>query len=127
MRHHLIIFEGLPCSGKSTLSAYIADRLGQKEKIRFVDEGTGDHPTDYEFHALAPAGLLSSESRIVPLSDFSGDLLHQLLPYKIYDGLPWEAEKPLMLENGGNSFGRQIRMQSMCSTVCFCRIRCARR
>lgn len=98
MRHHLIIFEGLPCSGKSTLSAYVADRLGKKEKIRFVDEGTGDHPADYEFHALAPAGLLSSESRIVPLSDFSGDLLHQLLPYKIYDGLPWEAEKPLMLE-----------------------------
>lgn len=98
MKNHLIILEGLPCSGKSTISAYIANLLKQEEKVCFVDEGTGNHPADYEFHALAPAGLLSDESQIVPLAEFSGEQLEILLPYKIYDGLPWETEKPLMLE-----------------------------
>jgi len=98
MKHRLIILEGLPCSGKSTISAYISDLLKPKEKVCFVDEGTGDHPADYEFHALAPAGLLSSDSHIVSLSEFSGEQLKQLLPYKIYDGLPWETERPLMLD-----------------------------
>ena len=44
----LIIVEGLPCSGKSTTARFIAQQLG----MSFVDEGTGDHPTDYEFHAF---------------------------------------------------------------------------
>ena len=97
MKHRLIITEGLPCSGKSTFSAYIAGVLRAREPVIFVDEGTGDHPADYELHALAPAGMLGSESRIVPLSQYSGEMLEQLLPYKIYDTLPWETEKPLML------------------------------
>ena len=63
-----------------------------------MDEGTGDHPADYEFHALAPAGLLSQEAQIVPLKDYSGEMFQQLLQYKIYDFLPWETEMPLMLE-----------------------------
>ena len=46
--NRLIIVEGLPCSGKSTTSKYIADRIGAV----FYDEGSGDHPTDYEFHAF---------------------------------------------------------------------------
>ena len=98
MKHRLYIVEGLPCSGKSTISAYIAEALGQSQKVCFVDEGTGAHPADYEYHALAPAGFLGDESCIVPLSRFSGEALEALLPYKIYDGLPWEIEKPLMLE-----------------------------
>lgn len=98
MKHRLCIVEGLPCSGKSTISAYIAKILSQSQKICFVDEGTGNHPADYEFHALAPAGMLGEKSEVVPLSEYSGELLERLLPYKIYDALPWEIERPLMLD-----------------------------
>lgn len=98
MQTRLIIVEGLPGSGKSSLSAYAASVLAEQARVCFVDEGTGDHPADYEFHALAPAGLLSPEEKIVPLSQYSGAMLQRLLPYKIYDALPWEKEKPLMLQ-----------------------------
>lgn len=97
MKHRLYIVEGLPCSGKSTISAHAASLLEKQGRVCFVDEGTGDHPADYEFHALAPAGVLGAESRIVPLSQYSGDMFDQLLPHKIYDFLPWETEQPLML------------------------------
>ncbi|MBO4356451.1 MAG: DEAD/DEAH box helicase [Clostridia bacterium] len=76
----------------------MAGLLSLNGKCCFVDEGTGNHPADYEFHALAPAGLLSEEEKIVPLSDYSGDMFEKLLQYKIYDFLPWETEKPLMLD-----------------------------
>ena len=98
MRHHLILVEGPPCSGKSTVSAFVAQALARRAKVRFVDEGTGDHPADYEFHALAPAGLLGPEAQIVPLAEYSDTRFEQLLQYKIYDFLPWEAERPLMLD-----------------------------
>ncbi|MBP3656561.1 MAG: hypothetical protein J6K32_07695 [Clostridia bacterium] len=98
MKNQLFIVEGLPCSGKSSTSAFAASLLEGRGDVRFVDEGTGDHPADYEFHALAPAGLVSDRAEIVPLSRFTGRLLEQLLPYKIYDGLPWEAERPVMLD-----------------------------
>lgn len=98
MKHRLFIVEGLPCSGKSTTAAFVASLLEQQRKVCYVDEGTGDHPADYEFHALAPAGFLSPEPQIVPLSQFSGEIFDQLLACKIYDQLPWETEKPLMLD-----------------------------
>ncbi len=98
MNHRLYIIEGLPCSGKSTTSAFVAELLKQQGNVCLVDEGTGDHPADYEFHALAPAGMLWSESRIVSLKDYSGEMFNRLLQYKIYDFLPWKTEKPLMLE-----------------------------
>ena len=98
MRHHLILVEGPPCSGKSTISAFVAQALARRAKVRFVDEGSGDHPADYEFHALAPAGLLGPEPRVVSLADCSENLRDRLLPYKIYDGLPWAVERPLMLD-----------------------------
>lgn len=97
MKHRLFIVEGLPCSGKSTISGYIAGLLSCGDKVCFVDEGSGDHPADYEFHALVPSGLLSDEEMIVPLADYSAEVLEKLLPYKIYDGLPWEKEMPVML------------------------------
>ena len=93
--HRLYLIEGLPCSGKSTTAGYVASLL--KEPVCFVDEGTGNHPADYEFHALAPAGLVGEESRIVPLSEYSGEMFDRLLQYKIYDFLPWETEAPVML------------------------------
>ena len=94
--HRLYLIEGLPCSGKSTTAGYVASLM--KEPVCVVDEGTGNHPADYEFHALAPAGLVGEESRIVPLSEYSGEMFDRLLQYKIYDFLPWEVEKPLMLD-----------------------------
>ena len=110
--HRLIVFEGLPCSGKSTAAKRIADALHYKN----VDEGTGDHPADYEYHAYLDEEAMKRFSRedlrdilsasepavngaVVPLSAFEGDpLLSALLPYKIYDGLPWETERPVMLD-----------------------------
>lgn len=52
MKHKLYIIEGLPCYGKSTASAFAADLLGSGHKVCYVDEGTGDHPADHEFHAF---------------------------------------------------------------------------
>ena len=98
MNHRLYIIEGLPCSGKSTTSAFVAELLKAHGKVCYVDEGTGNHPADYEFHALAPAGMLSEKAQIVSLKDYSSEVFDQLLQYKIYDFLPWETEKPLMLD-----------------------------
>jgi len=97
-RHRLVIVEGLPCSGKSTVSAGIAEYLGGNNRVCFVDEGTGQHPADYEFHALAPIEANSSERRIVSLASVSDEQFERLLSFKIYDGLPWMTERPLMLE-----------------------------
>lgn len=84
----LYIVEGLPCSGKSTTARFIADTLAARgRKVRFIDEGTGDHPADYECHAYV-------DGQVVPLTDF----LPEGLKRKIYDGLPWDTEAPLMLD-----------------------------
>lgn len=98
MNHRLFIIEGLPCSGKSTTSSYVAELLKAHGKVCNLDEGTGNHPADYEFHALAPAGMLSEKTQIVSLKDYSGEMFDRLLQYKIYDFLPWETEMPVMLE-----------------------------
>lgn len=98
VRHRLFIVEGLPCSGKSTLARYLAGLLAERGKVRCVDEGTGDHPADWELHALAPVGMVSDREEIVPLARFSGAGRERLMPYKLYDGLPWERERPLMLD-----------------------------
>ena len=108
MHHRLYIIEGLPCSGKSTTSAYVAELLEQQGKVCYVDEGSGDHPADYEFHALAPAGMLWEEEQTVSLKDYSGEMFQRLLPYKIYDFLPWEVEMPVMLEKW-RQFVREAR------------------
>ncbi|MBQ7980766.1 MAG: hypothetical protein IJ305_04065 [Oscillospiraceae bacterium] len=111
----LYIVEGLPCSGKSTTSAFIAEELKKKYNVCYVDEGTGNHPADYEFHAfLSNTDLqnfneaeqanikLESEKKcdgyVVPISAFCGDLFKKLLQFKVYDFLPWETEYPVMLE-----------------------------
>lgn len=98
MKNRLFIIEGLPCSGKSTTSSFVASLLEQKGKVCFVDEGTGNHPADYEYHALAPAGFFSDKEEIISLSQFSGEMFDKMLQYKIYDFLPWEKEMPLMLD-----------------------------
>lgn len=94
----LYIVEGLPCSGKSSTARFVAEVLAARGKqVRCVDEGTGDHPADYEFHAYV-------DGRIIPLNTVPPEDLPALLPYKIYDDgspagrLPWETEAPLMLD-----------------------------
>lgn len=109
--NRLIIVEGLPCSGKSTTAKYIADRLNAE----YYDEGSGEHPADYEFSAFIKnevlCGFSDEEQKlikenavaktggyVVSLNGFSGALFDRLLQYKIYDFLPWETEKPVMLD-----------------------------
>lgn len=114
----LYIVEGLPCSGKSTTASHIADRLKKARAARevvCVDEGTGDHPADYEYSAYVTSGQLAafppglrervrSSSRlcldgyVLSLAQFGGAALDRLMSYKIYDSLPWEVEMPLMLD-----------------------------
>ncbi|MBQ8170677.1 MAG: hypothetical protein IJZ95_01680 [Oscillospiraceae bacterium] len=111
----LYIIEGLPCSGKSTTSAFVAEELKKKHNVCCIDEGSGDHPADYEFHAFLNEadlhGFSKSEQEkitsvcqnkkdgyIAPLAAFDGELSDRLLKYKIYDFLPWETEYPVMLE-----------------------------
>ena len=106
----LIIVEGLPCSGKSSAARYIAEKL---DMICF-DEDSCAHPADYEFHAFVRTEELEkfsddeqgeiiekserkAEGFVVPLSDFQSALFDKLIQYKIYDFLPWETEKPVML------------------------------
>lgn len=113
--NRLYIIEGLPCSGKSTTSAFVADILKEKNKVCFVDEGSGKHPADYEFHAFLTDAALSDFSNeqqknilslsektgrgyVVPLSGFQDELFDKLLKFKIYDFLPLETEKPVMLD-----------------------------
>lgn len=113
----LYIVEGLPCSGKSTAAKYIADLLKNSGKnVHLFDEGSGNHPADYEFHAyitqeqaekmeqnfqkeIVKKSIKNKAGYIVALSDFVDSEQEQLLSYKIYDSLPWETEKPLMLEH----------------------------
>lgn len=109
--NRLILTEGLPCSGKSTASEFFAQKLNAK----LFDEGSGEHPADYEFHAYIKNEELccfSDEEQakikrlcekkphgyIVPLGRFEGKLFDRLLEHKIYDFLPWECEKQVMLE-----------------------------
>lgn len=141
----LYIIEGLPCSGKSTTSAFVAEQLKTNSKVCFFDEGTGNHPADYEFSAfvnrqafsgfspdeqaeITAAGEQSAGGFIVPLSAFSGELFDGLLQYKIYDFLPWETEYPVMLSKwrsfAGNAdkaavyvFNCVLMQNPMCETM----------
>lgn len=115
MNNRLYIIEGTPCSGKSTTSEFVSDFLRNDSKVCFIDEGSGNHPADYEFHALISEERIACFSQeeqerikgcservqrgfVVPLVQFGGELFEQLLQYKIYDFLPWETEKPIMLD-----------------------------
>lgn len=142
----LYIVEGLPCSGKSTTAQYIARRLtALGRNVKCFDEGSGNHPADYEDQAfisldlfpgfpeelqgkIAGRGERVEKGYIVPLSQFEGEDFQALLPCKIYDFLPWKAEMPLMLdkwrrfaENGEKSsvyvFNCVFLQNPMCETM----------
>ena len=132
----LYIVEGLPCSGKSTTAKYIADFLEKSgKKVCFFDEGSGQHPADYEYHAyitqeqlngleeiiqekIKQCSTKNGNGYIVALSEFTEMEQQQLLSYKIYDFLPWETEEPLMLEHW-NDFAQKA-VQEECVYVFNC-------
>lgn len=121
MKNKLFIVEGLPCSGKSSTSKFLADWLnGKGHNVVWVDEGTGSHPADYEFHSfltdedlnqftlaekteLLEAAWKEKGGYIIELKKLSGQLFDKALQFKIYDFLPWEIEHKIML-NGWKNF-----------------------
>lgn len=135
----LYIVEGLPCSGKSTAAKFIAEKVHGI----CVDEGSGDHPADYEFHAFIPENELNKftgdelrhitehsakreNGYIIPLSSVSGELFDRVMQYKIYDFLPWETEYPVMLDkwrsfaenaDGTYVFNCVLMQNPMCETM----------
>lgn len=120
MENRLFLVEGLPCSGKSTTSKYIKETLDrQGKKVIWVDEGTGNHPADYEFQSyltkedlktfdsheqemILQAASPKNEGYIVELGKIQGALFDKVLQYKIYDFLSWDVEKELMLDKWKN-------------------------
>lgn len=116
MNHQLYIVEGLPCSGKSGTSKYIADILKSNGfHTQYYDEGDINHPADYEFHSYLTTEELNKldkeeintikeisvrklDGYIVPLHEVKGDLFDKVIQYKIYDHLPWDIEKKVMLD-----------------------------
>ena len=114
MENRLIIVEGLPCVGKSTTSNNIS-RILNKYSIKnsCLKEGDINHPADYEFHAYFHDYELEKfkkdltekikrysnkalDGYIFPLTK-AGDDLELLIKNKIYDYLPWEVERKVML------------------------------
>lgn len=130
MQNKLFIVEGLPCVGKSTTSKYLAGLLEDRGcKVKWQDEGTGNHLADYEFHSyitkkeferfskeeqqqILKVSNLQLEGYIVPLNQFQGELFQKLLKHKIYDFLPWEQEKPVMLK-GWREFAKHANEQEI--------------
>ena len=52
-----IIIIGMPCSGKSTTSKFVSSLL---DNSYFIDEGTNNHPADFEFDAFLTEDDLSA-------------------------------------------------------------------
>ena len=117
MKNKLFIIEGLPCTGKSTTGRFVSDfLLKQGQAVSHYDEGTLEHPADYEFHALMTSndlqilsydelqqvkniGVNENSGLVIPLSNINGELFDKIIPFKIYDCLPWETEKTAMLNH----------------------------
>ena len=123
----LYIVEGPPCAGKSDAAQYIADVLAEsRRQVSLYDENAMEHPADYTFHAYMTeeqVGALALEERrlfysesiktdagyVVPLTKISVSFFGKVLPYKLYDNLAWETERPVMLEHW-KSFATKARL-----------------
>lgn len=81
---NLYIVEGLPCSGKSTAAAHIAQITGG----RLFDENCGRHPADYEFSAFIPDGADFTPEEYAVMKAFAetqpGGMVVPLEPVVIY-------------------------------------------
>ena len=115
MKNRLFILEGVPCTGKTSTSEFVASilRLSGK-KVEHFKEGVANHPADYDFHAYITKEnfekFLDNEKEIllnnseevkngyvISLSNIKGELFNKVIQYKIYDMLPWDIEYPIML------------------------------
>ncbi|WP_426348827.1 hypothetical protein ACPWSR_13860 [Alloiococcus sp. CFN-8] len=115
MKNRLFIVEGVPCTGKTSTSEFIANILSESERnVLHFPEGAANHPSDYDFHAYVTSEdlllfsngerkmLISNSEKIdngyvIPLANIRGDLFNKIIQYKIYDMLPWHKEYPIML------------------------------
>jgi hypothetical protein len=111
----LFIVEGPACSGKSETARFLADTM-KKNKLpaALFDENAMNHPADYTFHAYMTEDMISQltqeerrqlygesvrihDGYTIPLTKVSVNLFGKVIPYKIYDRLDWETERPVML------------------------------
>jgi hypothetical protein len=124
LKNRLFIVEGLPCSGKSTTSKKISEFLSRYNiDNENIEEGNLTHPADYEFHSYIQASQINElDSKIAnkvkkygkkalngyifPLK-MACDDLSLLINYKIYDFLPWDVEKEVMLDKW-KVFSKQV-------------------
>jgi hypothetical protein len=125
----LICIEGVPGSAKSAAAHFVTDFLADSgANVSCIDENDLNHPADYTFHAfmkdeqvkaltpdeqgqLYSVGTKTLRGLIVPLTQISVSLFGKVIPYKIYDNLDWESEKPVMLEQW-QSFGKKALARS---------------
>ncbi|MCX7772195.1 MAG: hypothetical protein N2376_03680 [Clostridia bacterium] len=124
MKHKLIILEGLPGCGKSTLSQNLHEALKNMEIMgELYGEGHLDHPADYEATACLTEAEYNSitekysekEGLLKGHTAKKGDdyfvsfgklwklegtnaLCEELTQYATYGRLPWEREKKIMLD-----------------------------
>ncbi|AZH27328.1 hypothetical protein [Paenibacillus sp. M-152] len=133
----LVIVEGIPGSGKSTLSRYIHDMLNlhQIETELFL-EGNLRHPADYEsvacvpneeldrlrssysdvFHYIDPFVSLHGNDSLIAYAlaqqsaqnGIPASLYEEIQRYEIYDGIPVEKFCELMIQRWG-SFAKEQR------------------
>lgn len=125
----LINIEGMPGSGKSEAMRLIEDLLAESgENVSYYDEDALNHPADFSLHAfmrdeqirtLSPdeqrqlysEGTKKLTGLVIPLTKVSVSLFSKIIPYKIYDHLDWESEKPILLEQWQN-FVKKTLMKS---------------
>lgn len=125
----LINIEGMPGSGKSEAMRVVEEFFaGSGENVSYYDEDSLDHPADFSLHAFMRdeqiRTLASDEQRqlysegtkklngfVIPLTKVSVSLFGKIFPYKIYDNLDWESEKPILLEKW-QDFAKKALMKS---------------
>lgn len=125
----LINIEGMPGSGKSTAARVIEDLLAESgTNASYYDEDALNHPADLAFHAFMKdeqiLALMPDEQRqlysegtkklsglVIPLTKVSVSLFGKIIPFKIYDNLDWESEKPILLEQWQN-FSKKSQMKN---------------
>ncbi|MGG4217154.1 hypothetical protein ABEW32_02855 [Paenibacillus jamilae] len=133
----LVIVEGIPGSGKSTLSQYIQDTLNtHRIESELFLEGNLRHPADYEsvacvpneelnrlrssyadvFHDIDPFVSLSGNESLIAYAlaqqsaqnEIPSSLYEEIRRYEIYDGIPVEKYCELVVQRW-SSFAKDQR------------------